>query len=158
LNHVARVAEAGADALGRTVLQRGFRSLDENARGRPAGPHDDAGALIGDVVLLQPGIGDGLFHGDMVPRATAREEAHGAAVDQFGRIERRRTPDLGAEAVFGEGIGKADAGSGIAKRGRDLIGVVADGGYDAEAGDNDASHGVLLDGRLDPWRIRPLLP
>ena len=42
--------------------------------------------------------------------------------------------------MLGEYSAEADAGLGVAQRGRDFLGVVADGGDDADAGDDDASH------------------
>lgn len=138
----------GADALGAAVLQCGFGRLDDGAGGGAARAHDDAGALIGDVAFAEARIGDRLVHGDVVPGGTLAQEAHRAAVDHGGGVERRRAPDLATEAVLGEGIGKADAGSGVMQRGLHLVGIVADRRHDAEACDYDTSHSQLLPGML----------
>ena len=71
--------------------------------------NDDAGALVGDVALLELRGGDRLLHGDVVPGATLVKEAHGATVDQLGRVERRRAPHLALETVLGEIVGEGDA-------------------------------------------------
>lgn len=91
------------DALRAVVLQRNIGSFDNGTGGRTARTHDDAGAFIAaDIALFQTGIGDCLLHGNMVPRAALRQEAHGAAVDQIGGVERRLAPDLALETVFGK--------------------------------------------------------
>ena len=55
-----------ADAL-RALGARGVGGLDDGARRGPARAHDDAGALVGDVVLLEAGVADRLLHRDVVP-------------------------------------------------------------------------------------------
>ena len=96
-------------------------------RRRPARAHDDAGALVGDFVRLEPGIADRLLHGDMVPGGAAAEETHGAAVDRFFGIERGRAVHLAAEAELGVFVGAHDAGLRLAQARQHLLGVVADG-------------------------------
>ncbi|MOA27257.1 hypothetical protein D3C78_1481210 [compost metagenome] len=93
----------GADALRAVVLQRDIGGFDDGTGGRTARTHDDAGTLItADIALFETGIGDRLLHGHMVPRAALRQEAHGAAVYQIGRVERGLAPDLAFETVFGK--------------------------------------------------------
>ncbi len=165
LNQVASVAEAVEDialgtAKGPTRLGPLVRVMSADstmvAGRRAARAHDDAGARIGNVARLQPGIGDGLIHGDMVPGGAGGVKAHGAAVDDLFRIERRGAMDLAAEAEFGIFLGAHDSRSRRAQRGRDFLGIIADRGDNADAGDDDASHDVLLvDGVLKPGRQAP---
>ena len=91
-------------------------------------------------LVLQPGIGDGLIHGDMVPGGAVGMEAHGAAIDQGFRIERRRAMHLTTKTKLGVFIGPDDAGARRAQRGENLVGVIADRGNNANAGDDDAPH------------------
>ena len=67
-------------------------------------------------------------------------EAHGAAVDQGFRVQRRRAMHLAAKTKFGVFIGPDDAGARLAQRGENLLGVVADRGNNANACDDDAPH------------------
>ena len=98
------------------------------ARGRgPARAHDDAGALVGNVFVLDAGIADRLLHGDVVPGRAAAEEAHGAAVDRVRPDRASAALHLAAEAELGEFLGAADAGFGLAQAGEDFLRVVADG-------------------------------
>jgi hypothetical protein len=89
---------------------------------------------------LQPGIGDGLVHGDMVPGGAGGVEAHGAAVDELFGVERRRAVNLAAKAQLGVFFGPHDAGPRLAQRSRDFLDVVADRRDNADAGDDDAPH------------------
>ena len=88
-----------ADAL-RSLFRWCLRRLDDGARRRSARAHDDAGARVGDFVLLKSGVADRLLHGDVIPGGAAAEEAHGAAVDGFRGIEgrARRAPGSGSRA------------------------------------------------------------
>ena len=72
------------------------------------------------------GVADRLLHGDVVPGGAAAEEAHGAAVDRLGRIERRRAVHLAAEAELGVFVGLHDAGLGLAQARQHFLRVVAD--------------------------------
>ena len=46
----------------------------------------------------------------MIPGGAAAEKAHRAAIDDFGRIERRRAVHLRAETELGVVLGARDAG------------------------------------------------
>ena len=92
----------------------------------------------------KPGVADRLLHRDVVPGGAAAEEAHGAAVDGFGRIERGRAVDLAAEAERGVFVGARNAGLGLAQARQHLLGVVADGRDDAHSGDDNPSHRSLV--------------
>ena len=78
-------------------------------------------------VWLKPGILDRLLHRDMIPGRAFAEEAHRAAVDHAGRIERRRTLHLRAEAKLGVFLGARDAGFRLVKARKHFLGVVSDG-------------------------------
>ena len=114
------------DALG-TLAAGDVGGLDDRARGRPAGAHDDAGALVGNICFLDAGIADRLLHGDVVPGGAAAEKPHGAAIDRLGRVECRRALDLAAETELGIFIRARDAGLGLAQARQDFLRVVADG-------------------------------
>ena len=84
--------------------------------------------------------GNRLLHRHMVPGAALRQEAHGTAVDQIGRVQVGLAPDLALEAVFGEIGRKGDARLGIAQRRRDFGGIGTDGGHDAKTCYYNPSH------------------
>ena len=67
-------------------------------------------------------------------------EAGRAAIDEVGRVDARRTPDLALEAVVSEVLAEADARACIAQRCRHFVSIVPDGGYDPQARDNNPSH------------------
>ena len=108
------------------VLARDIRGLDDGAGRRATGTHDDAGPLVGDVVFAEAGVGDRLFHGDMVPGSPLGKEAQGAAIDEFARVERRRAPDLATKSMLGKLVGEADAGFGVTQRSLNLGRIVSD--------------------------------
>ncbi|EGE57185.1 hypothetical protein RHECNPAF_470074 [Rhizobium etli CNPAF512] len=141
--HRLRYGE-GADALRAVVLDGDVGRFDQGAGGRTAGAHDDAGAFVlGVVLLFQTGISDRLFHGDMVPGAALRQEAHGAAIDQLGKFRRaelRAAPDLALEAVFGEIVGKGNTRLCLAQGFGDFGRVASDRGNDTQTRDNYPSH------------------
>ena len=62
----------------------------------------------------------------------------------LGDVDLRPAVHLAAEAVLGVLRREADARAAGLQRRRDLLGVVADRGDDAEAGDHDAAHGAVL--------------
>src|SRR5215211_3872566 len=97
-----------SDALG-SLASRRVGGFHDGARRGPARPHDDAGALVGDVALLKTCIADRLLHRDMIPGRAYAEETHGAAVDDFGRVERGRAVHLAADAELGVFVGARDA-------------------------------------------------
>src|SRR5215813_14703564 len=98
-----------ADALGALAARRVGR-LDDRARRGAARAHDDAGARVDDVALLESGVTDRLVHGDVVPGGAAAVEAHCAAVDRPCRVERGRAVHLAAEAELGVLVGARDPG------------------------------------------------
>ena len=138
--HGARHHER-ADALGALLLGDDGR-LHDGAGGRPAGAGDQAGALVGDLGLAEARVGDRLLHGEIgVGRAVAHEAAQ-AAVDQLVDVDLQRAGDLAAEAELRVLRHELDAGLAVLQRLRDLGGVVADRGDDAQAGDDDTLHDV----------------
>ena len=70
----------------------------------------------------------------------AGRTSHYVAVHHLVEIDLEAAMHLRAEAQPDIVVGGDDAGTGIVQTGRDLLGIVADGGDDAEAGDNHASH------------------
>ena len=65
------------------------------------GTHDQAGAWIGDVRVGQPGLGDGLLHGDVVVSGTCTHEAADFAIDPVLPVDVDQTGDGGPHPVFG---------------------------------------------------------
>ena len=139
------------DPLGRGLLDRGGGGLEDDL-GRGAAFTDDQADPLGlDLLGGQAGVLQRLLEGDMAPGGAVGEEAGGAAVDVRGPVlgrhaHRGRRPDLGTEAVFDVVRGGDDAGTGLAQGGGDLILAGADGGDDAQTGDDDTPHESFLPG------------
>ncbi len=133
----------GSDALG-ALVAGDVGGLDDGARRRPTRPHDNAGHLMGDFVLLEPGIADRLLHGDMVPGRAAAEEAHRATIDRLLRIESGRSVHLTAKAEFGILIGARNSRFGFTQARQHFLGIVADRRDDTHPGDDDSSHECLV--------------
>src|SRR5690606_34152274 len=144
----------GADAFWRSFFARDVGRLHDGARGRTARAHDDARALVGDVLFLEAGIGNRLFHRHVIPGPAFGKKPHGATVDQLRGVEFGRPPDLTAEAAIRKILREADARTGLAQRSRDFFGIIADGGHNTEAGDYDTSHPIALLEAL--WPCMPL--
>jgi len=106
----------------------------------PAGADNQAGAFVGDLFGAQAGIGDGLFHGHVGPARPITHEAPGALVHMVSRIGFRARMHLALEVQLGIFGCRADAAASRFQRGGDLVGIVAYGGYDTDAGDDDTSH------------------
>ena len=68
-----------------------------------------AGARMRDLVIAQPGILDGLLHGNVVERGGVTHEPLYFAVDQLGGIELDVTMDVGAKTEFDIFLVKRDA-------------------------------------------------
>jgi hypothetical protein len=81
---------------------------------------------VGDFAVIEPGVANGLLHGDMVPGRPAAEKAHGAAVDRLFRIERGRTVHLASKAELGVPVGARNPGLGLTQARQNFLGVVAD--------------------------------
>src|SRR5207248_6840593 len=98
-----------------------------NGLGRgTAGAHDEAGALVLDLVLLEARIDDCLLHRRIIPCRTVAHEATHPAIDSRIEIERRRAMDLAAKAKARVVIGSDDAGFSFPQRGNDFLRVVSD--------------------------------
>src|SRR5215468_10851566 len=132
-------APRGSDAL-RPLAAGEVGRIGDGARGRSTRAHDDAGADIGDLRRLKPGILDRLLHGDVIPRGAVAEETHRAAVDHTGRIERGRALHLRTEAKLGIFLGTRDAGFGLVKARKHFLGVVSDGRDNAHPRDDNPPH------------------
>ena len=82
---------------------------DDGAGRGAAGAHDQAGAFVLDLAVLEAGIRDRLLHGDIVPGGTVAHEAADPAVDGAVEVEMRFAMDLAAEAELGIIIGLDDS-------------------------------------------------
>ena len=86
------------------------------AHRRTARAHDEAGPRIDDVLLLEAGVADRLFHGD---KGVGRPIAHEAArtpVDRCVEINLRTPVHLAAESHLLVIFGRGNAGLGFAQR------------------------------------------
>ena len=125
LNQVASVAEdgrrhrlrhrEGADLLG-SLGAGDIGGFDDGPGGGATRAHDDAGARVRDLVGLQAGVRDRLFHGDLRPAAAAAVEPQGTAIQHVFGSQRRSAVHLAAEAHFGIALGSDDAGFRGAER------------------------------------------
>ena len=79
----------------------------------------------------------------------AAEKAHGAAIDDFFRIEPRRPVHLAAEAKLGVFVRTHNPGLGLAQARKHFLRIVADGRDDAHSGDDDTSHSDMIP--YDPY-------
>jgi hypothetical protein len=119
-------------------------SGDDRRRRGTAGAHHDAGALVADIALFDAAIADRLLHGDVVPGGARAEETHRAAVHRSRGIERRRAGNLAPEAMLHELLGARDARFRLMQASQHFLGIVADGGNHAHAGDDNTSHACLI--------------
>jgi hypothetical protein len=131
----------GAHALDALVAQR-VGGPDLVQAGGAARAGDQAGARVGDFVRLQPGLLDGLLHGQVGVGGGVAHEAQGAAVDGGFEVQRGPTAELRAQASLGVNGVEADARARGPQAGVHFGQVVAQAGHDAHAGDDDATqHG-----------------
>ena len=63
----------------------------------------------------------------MIPGSTFAEKPHRAAIDDAGRIERRRALYLGAETELGIFVRARNAGFRLMEARKHFLGVVSDG-------------------------------
>ena len=113
----------------------------QQGRGRrSAGPCNETGAVVDDLIFGKAGISDRLAHGDMGIGGPRPHEAQGALIHMFGRIDFQRAGHLAAKAVFGHFGAGYDTGFPGLERCKNLFGCVADRGDDAKTGDDDATH------------------
>ena len=74
----------GPDPLG--ALRAGHvRRLDDGARRRSSGTHDETGPFVGDLVRLQPAVADSLIHRNVVPSGSPAMKTHRATIDHLFR-------------------------------------------------------------------------
>jgi hypothetical protein len=95
---------------------------------------------MGDLVRRETAVHDRLFHGDMVPRCSAAMKTHCPSIDDLFGAKSRRSMDLRAKAERGKSFGPRNPRFACVKTGCNFLGVVADRGYDAHAGDDNAPH------------------
>ena len=97
-----------------------------------------------DVVRLEPGVADGLVHGDIVPAQARFHEAAGLARDHAFPFDVRLAVHLAAEAELGVFFRTHDARLCFPQRGEHLLGIVSDRGNDPHARHDHASHKTTL--------------
>jgi len=79
------------------------------------------------MARIEPGVADGLLHGDVIPGGAAPQETHRPPVDRLIRDQRGRAVHLAAKAKLRIFVGPRDSGLGLAQAGQDLLRVVAYG-------------------------------
>ena len=88
----------------------------------------------------EPGVANGLVHGDVVPADAGLHEAARLARDHRLPLEVDGAVHLAAKSELGVFVRAHDAGLGLPQRGQHLLGVVPDRGDDPHAGHDHASH------------------
>ncbi len=92
---------------------------------------------------FKAGILDRLLHRDVIPGRALAEEAHRAAVDDVGRIERRRALHLRTETQLGVFLRARDAGFRLVKARKHFLGVISDGRDNPHPRDDNPPHDRL---------------
>jgi hypothetical protein len=95
--------------LGPGCVGRGDQGLRRGA----ARAHDEAGALVDDVLLLKPGIGNGLLHREEIVSRAVAHEASRTPVDRAFEIDFEASFHLTAEAHALIRLGFGNAGAGV---------------------------------------------
>ena len=129
--------------LAHTTFAQQVDRADLPLAGAATGTGDQAGAQVADLLGAEPGIGDGIAHGQVGEGRRITHEALLLAVDQCVQVEVDTAADLAAQAGFGVVGQGGDARAPIAQRGRNGIQIIAEAGRDAHAGDDDATHQKL---------------
>src|SRR5690606_30297424 len=129
----------GPDALRALFLGNCGRFDDDPGRWA-AGPHDDPGAFVRNLIWLEPRILDRLIHRNMVPCGAAAMESHRPTIDQRFDVNVRRAMHLAAEADFGIFLCPDDSGTAFAQRRKHFLDIVPDGGHDPHSGYRYSSH------------------
>ena len=75
---------------------------------------------------LEAAVENRLIHGDVIPGGAAAMEAHGAAIEDFLGLQRRRARHLTAEAELGVGVAARDAGAPGLQARKHFLGIIAD--------------------------------
>ena len=137
--HGARHAER-ADA-GDALLAQDVHGLHLVERRGAAGAGDQAGARVGNLRVVQPGILDRLLQGQVGIGRGVAHEALDLAVDvQRIHVQRHRAAHLAAHADFGVGRVEADARTTLAQMAGHAFQVIAEAGNQPHSGDHDAAH------------------
>ena len=121
-----------------------------------AGAGNQAGARVRNLGFGQTGVDDGLDHRDVRVGGRIAHEAQQLAVDVFLGRDAQRSVHVAAKAQLAVFLAELDAGTDFAQRVGDLRLGGADAGYDAQPGDDDASHGVLSKVLVNRPTRRPL--
>ena len=109
---------------------------------RPARPHDKPGPFARNLIGCQPGIGDGIAHGDKVIGRAIAHEPQVALVDMVFQHNVRLALYPAAKAVFGVVFGKHDPRFARPQAGLHFGKRISDGRDDPDPGDDDAAHGA----------------
>src|SRR5437016_1027319 len=94
-------------------------------------------------MLFEPRIGDCLLHGDVVPGRALPHEASGAPIEHLEWVELGGAMHLATEAELSIFRRERDTRPRGLQAFQHFGNVIADGGYDPHAGDDDSSHLVL---------------
>ena len=78
----------------------------------------------------------------MVPACSGGVEAHGAAINQFRRIQLGLAVHLTPETQFGVALGVDNARTRLKKGRPYFLDIIADRRHNSHAGNDDASHGL----------------
>jgi hypothetical protein len=89
----------GSDPLEALVAQD-VRRFDQVKGGCPARSHDDAGALVGHLGFIEPGVVNRLLHGHIGKGRGVAHEAQEFAVDQFLQVDVDGAGYFAAESPF----------------------------------------------------------
>ena len=144
--HGARHA-IGADAAN-AALAHDVEGIELILGRAAAGTHHEADPLAGNLADLKPGVGNGLFHGDMAVGRAFAHEAQKLAVDPFLQIDVDARADLRAHAHFRIFGVESDAAAAFPQGLQHRILVVAQAGNDSDPGHYDASHMFLVNWSL----------
>ena len=104
------------------------------------GACDQAGTRIADLCFVQARIGNRIAHGDMGEGGGIAQEAFLFAVDFCFQVDLWCATDVTTEAELGIFGNVADTGTTFAQGAGNRVGVIAQAGSNAQAGDGDATH------------------
>ena len=133
-----------SDALGRAFLAGDVGGVHDRRGGRSARSHDDAGALVDDVALLDAAVADRLLHRDVIPGGTLPEKAHGPTIDHAFDVDVGHAGDLTAKAMIGELLRARNPRLRFVQARQNFLRVVSDGRDDAHPCHDHSPHHCLV--------------
>ena len=107
---------------------------------RAAGAGDQAGTRVGDLLLGQARISDGVFHGQVGVSRCVADEAIDLAIDQLFERQVNGAGNLATQTHFGIFRVESDARATCTQVSGDGLFVIAQARNDAQTSDNDAAH------------------